>query len=1002
VDLAAVFDSLCSPILVLDREGIIRGLNRAACNLAKSTSEEILGRPVSELATGHMWAELAEQARLVQHLSYPIVCEMVDEASATVWEFRVSLTADDLTEQHIILKACDITERKQTEQAFRRQEEYLAAIRENTVGLMNRLDLQAQLRSLVSRACALTKASRGSIYLVEPSGCKMRLFVGEGLTAPPVGSSIKPSEGLPGKVWQAGGPVVINDSGGEADLLADAQCKSLRAAVGVPLKSDSCVIGVLCVATTEEGRRFSSDEVEVLNRFAELASISVDNAQMYRTVQQGMVERRHAEESRQDSVEKYKLLFQSNPLPLWVYDRETLRFLAINDAAVRQYGYSEEEFLSMTIHDLRNKGNTSALLLSFVQSISELTADNIWKHRKKDGALIDVEVTSHEIDYAGRPAILALMNNVTERRRAEEALQKREEHYRSLIENASDLILILNAHGTLSYVSPSVERSLAYASDELICRNFFEFLHPQDFSDSFSVVSHITGTPGESRAIELRMRHRQGSWRLYEAICKCVLDEAGEASVIINARDITERKVAEEQLTHNAFHDPLTNLPNRRLFMDRLGQAIIRARRREGYLYAVFFLDLDQFKLVNDSLGHNAGDELLVAISRRLQSVLREGDTIARMGGDEFAVLIEEVEGSGEILRAAERIQRELTTPFALGEQSIYTTASIGIALGSPNYDKPEEILRDADTAMYQAKKQGKSCHAVFDQRMHVEAVKMLQLRTDLRRAVENEEFHLCYQPILQLDSGKIIGFEALVRWRHPEFGMVHPDKFIRVAEESNLINELGIWVLQEACRQTREWQTSLPGIPSLYISVNLSVKQLAQPDLVEQVGRILCESGLAPECLKLEITESVFMEDPESTASVLWQLKQLGVQLQIDDFGTGYSSLSYLHKFPVDTLKVDRSFISSMNMNPKNAEIVRTIVMLAHKLGMSVTAEGIETMEQFSQLNALGCEHGQGYLFSEPVEDSLAGMLITSQQKKYVSDHMLPQMIALCSEATN
>jgi diguanylate cyclase (GGDEF)-like protein/PAS domain S-box-containing protein len=986
VDLAEVFDSLDSPVLVIDREGITRQVNQAACTLAKRARKEILGRPVGELGDGRVWAKLAEQVELVQHLSYPLVCEIADESSAMIWEFTASLTADNLTGRHIILRGRDVTGRRQMEQTLHRQAAYLVAIQETTLAIMYRHDLKVQLQTLVSRACALTEASQGHIYLVEPNGCEMRLLVVEGSPSSPPATLISPSEGLAGKVWQRGEAVVINESGGKADDLKDALCRPLRAAVGVPLKSDSCVIGVLCVATTEGDRRFGEDEVEALNRFAELASISIDNAQMYRSVQQEMIERRRAEETNQDSVEKYKLLFQSNPLPLWVYDRETLKFLAVNDAAVRQYGYSEEEFLSMTAQDLRNEGNMGALLLSFAQSTSELTADNIWKHRKKDGSMIDVEITSHEVVYAGRPAILALMNNVTERKRAEVALQKREEHYRSLIENASDLILILNAHGTLSYVSPSVERALAYSPDELICRNLFEFLHPQDFSDSFSAISCIIETPGESRVIELRMRHLQGSWRVYEAICKCVLDEHGDASAIINARDITERKAAEEQLVHNAFHDPLTSLPNRRLFLDRLNQAIIRARRRSGNLYAVFFLDLDQFKLVNDSLGHNAGDELLVAISRRLQAVLREGDTIARMGGDEFAILVEDVEGPDQIDRTAERILQELTSPFTLGAQSIYTSASIGIALGSMDYDTPEEILRNADTAMYQAKKQGKSCHAVFDQNMHVEAVKMLRLRTDLRRAVENNEFYLLYQPILQLDSRGIIGFEALVRWNHPEFGMVPPGTFIAVAEESNLINDLGAWVLREACRQTREWQAALPGISSLCISVNLSVKQLAQPDLVEQFGRILCESGLAPECLKLEITESVFMEDPESTASLLWQLKQLGVQLQIDDFGTGYSSLSYLHKFPFDSLKIDKSFVSGPNLNPKNAEIVRTIVMLAHKLGMSVTAEGIETMEQFSQLAALGCEHGQGYLLSEPVEGSLAGRLIASQHKERAS----------------
>jgi diguanylate cyclase (GGDEF)-like protein/PAS domain S-box-containing protein len=900
------------------------------------------------------------------------------------------------------MMAREITGQKQTEQALSRQREYLSALQETTVGLLNRMDMGALLETIIARVCALLRVECGYLFLVEPSGAEMRLRVSSGDFREPLETSIRPNEGLPGRVWQTGAPLAVNNDHCWPHRLRDDGKSYFQSALALPVDSDSCIIGVLGVASTEEARHFDAEEMESLNRFAQLASIILDNSQMYKSLQRGLIERTRAEEARLDSIEKYKLLFQSNPLPLMVYDRDTLSFLAVNDAATRHYGYSQEEFLKMKFNQLREKGDTSALLLRLAQSLPELTSDGAWKHRKKDGMAIDVEVTSHEIVFEGKRAILALVNDVTERKRAEDVLQRKEEHYRSLIENASDLIIILNGHGTVSYISPSIERALGYSAEDLICRNIFEFVHPEDFSTAFSAITNSIEFPGESRIIEMRIRHKEGQWRLYESIGKCVFDETGKPSVIINARDTTERKAAEEQLTHNALHDPLTDLPNRRLFMDRLEQAIKQCKQRPGYHYAVLFLDFDHFKLVNDSLGHLIGDSLLVAISRRMVSILRPGDTIARLGGDEFAILIEDIEAPEIAVQIAERVQQLLAAPFQLNGQTIYTSVSIGIAFGAPAYEKSEEIIRDADTAMYRAKAGGRSCHAVFDSAMHGQAVKQLQFRNDLRRALDQNQFILYYQPIVRLETDQIVGFEALVRWQHPEYGLVPPGEFIPVAEEMNLINELGEWVLREACRQTREWHASQPDGSPISISVNLSVKQLAQPGLVEQVEKILREYELDPQLLKLEITESLFMQEPECMALVLSRLKQLGVKLHIDDFGTGYSSLSYLHKFPVDCLKVDRSFITDLKTNPKNAQIVRTIVILAHNLGMTVVAEGIETADHLSELRSLNCEYAQGYFFSKPVEGRLAEDMLRSQQQCYRNTSAMPATVDCHSESIN
>lgn len=424
-----------------------------------------------------------------------------------------------------------------------------------------------------------------------------------------------------------------------------------------------------------------------------------------------------------------------------------------------------------------------------------------------------------------------------------------------------------------------------------------------------------------------------------------------------------------EHFRHAAFHDSLTGLPNRAMFTELLKAEIESSSRRNDHKFAVLFLDLDRFKNVNDSLGHTHGDLLLVAFAERLERTLRPVDTLARFGGDEFAILLSGMTDATDAVRVAQRIQEELSQPFVLDKNSAFATASIGIALSSSGYDRPDDILRDADIAMYRAKENGKARYELFDQGMHARAVSRLQLESDLRQAIENKEFSVYYQPIVALPTGRLAGFEALVRWNHPRRGLVHPGDFIPVAEETGLIVPIGQWVLNEACVHVRKWQLDSPSHRALSLSVNLSARQVAQPDLLDQIKEALETSKLSPHCLKLEITESVVMENAEAAALMLKQLRSLGVQLSIDDFGTGYSSLSYLHRFPLNYLKIDRSFVSRLTTDNDNA-IVRTISTLARNLGMEVIAEGIETEEQYQQLKMLGCEYGQGYLFSRPVNN--------------------------------
>ncbi len=461
------------------------------------------------------------------------------------------------------------------------------------------------------------------------------------------------------------------------------------------------------------------------------------------------------------------------------------------------------------------------------------------------------------------------------------------------------------------------------------------------------------------------MQHADGSWRAFEVIANNLLDDSAIGGIVVTYHDITEHKSFEAELRHLAFHDGLTNLPNRALAMDRLDRALTRSDRTHDSV-AVLFLDLDNFKVINDSLGHQIGDQLLLEMARRLQQCVRPEDTVARIGGDEFTIILEKVAGLGDAIHIAERIATLLHEPVRVSSHEFVTTFSIGIAM-SRGQDTSDGLLRDADLAMYRAKTSGKSKYAVFDHTMNASAMKRLEIETELRRAIEHNELRVFYQPLMVLDTGRLSEVEALVRWEHPQRGLISPADFIPIAEETGLILPIGRWVLAEACRQVRAWQIEQPSAPPIILGVNLSARQFQSPELVDDITRVLLETGLPASSLKLEITESVMMNDADTTSSTLVRLKQLGVGLAVDDFGTGYSSLAYLQRFPLDVLKIDRSFVERLGRDAEGDAIVRAIITLARNLNMSVTAEGIESPEQMARLREFGCDLGQGFLIARP-----------------------------------
>jgi len=691
------------------------------------------------------------------------------------------------------------------------------------------------------------------------------------------------------------------------------------------------------------------------------------------------VTRRKAAEGRlREAEERYRTLVERVPAMTYIHRQVPGEFSGttyVSPQVEAMLGYTQgeytadPEFWKTIIHpDDRER----VLTTDEQTSQSGEPFDLEFRMVAKDGRVVWLRESGTLVrDEGGEGQVWhGVLFDITELKRVEGELREAEERYRTLVERIPAVTFVDRAEGRGApiYVSPQVEGMLGYTPEEWMeGRLWRERLHPDDRERVLASDERFEADGGAVDE-EYRLLAKYGSvvWVREETVL--VRGEGGEPLYVQGIlTDVTEKKEAAERLEHQALHDHLTGLPNRRLFVDRLEQALRRTRRRKGGKVAVMFMDLDGFKVVNDSLGHDTGDRLLVEVAERLGGCLRPEDTLARFGGDEFVVLIEGAGASDAAVRVAERIVEELREPFTLDARELYVAASIGVGLGDDSTKSPEKLLREADTAMYRSKEVG-GTYEVFDVAMHGRAVDRLELENDLRRAIEEDEFVVHYQPIVSLQTGQLWGVEALVRWEHPERGLLNPDEFVPVAEESGLVVPMGELVLEEACRRAAQWQKKFPRTPPLAVSVNLSGRQLRRPDLHEVIGRALEETGLSASSLGLDITETVYIGTLDANTAALDRLRALGIRISLDDFGSGYSSLSYLKRLPADILKVDKSFTRGLGLEAEDTAIVQTIVDLAHILGMEVVAEGVEIEEQETLLKEMGCDFGQGFLFSKPL----------------------------------
>ncbi|MFP5274487.1 PAS domain S-box protein [Coleofasciculus sp.] len=699
-------------------------------------------------------------------------------------------------------------------------------------------------------------------------------------------------------------------------------------------------------------------------------------------IQSDITQRKQAEEALRQSEEKLESILSSLDDVVWSASLENQQFIYLNPATERVYGRPVSDFVAhpslwqFVVHpDDRQRVEMASQTMMHKGS-----KDLEYRVVRPDGEVRWLRDRARLIyDQRGTAIRMdGIATDITKRKQAEAALLKSEEQFRLTFELAPIGMAMTSLDGKFLKVNQALCEALGYTAQELLALTFTEISHPTERTLDFT--QHQSLLRGELSHLQTERRYVSKYGRIVNAILKVVLVRDSQSQplhYISQVVDISDRKRMEEQLLHDAFHDVLTGLPNRALFMDRLEYALRRARQRWDYLCAVIVLDLDRFKVINDSLGHLVGDRLLTAIAHRLEGCLRPSDTLARLGGDEFTILLDDIPNTGAATDIAKSIHQTLASSFNLDGYEVFATASIGIALSGMGYNRAEDLLRDADTAMHRAKLQGTACYVMFDTAMSGRALAQLRLETELRWAIERQELEVYYQPIISLATGKITGFEALVRWQHPEQGMISPGAFIPLAEETGLIIPIGQWVLRTSCYQLRQWQRQFRHYPPLTMSVNLSGKQFSQANLIEQIAQIIQETEVNPSTLKLEITESGIMEHSDSAAALLERLKALNIQLYIDDFGTGYSSLSRLHQFPIDALKIDRSFVSRMGDAGENGEIVQAIVTLAHNLGMDVVAEGIETNMQLAQLRGRRCEYGQGYFFSKPLNRQAAEQLM-------------------------
>ncbi len=698
-----------------------------------------------------------------------------------------------------------------------------------------------------------------------------------------------------------------------------------------------------------------------------------------------ITEQKRAEEALRISEEKFSKAFRSSPDIVTLSTLEDGVLLDVNDTFQEATGYRREEVIGRSVFDLDlwvNPADRERLVRQLREQGSARNLELAFRIRTGE---IRIGLLSAEIiDLGGRACMLTVSNDITERKAAQRALEASEARYALAAQGANDGLWDWDLREDRVYFSGRWKAMLGYAEEDVGTspQDWLGRVHAEDADQVRAALeAHLSGKT-EHFESEHRIRCKDGSYRWVLSRGLAVRDGQGRPYRMAGSlTDISQRKAVEQKLLHEAIHDGLTGLPNRAVFMDLLARSVARSRRHPGYVFAVLFLDLDRFKVINDGLGHLVGDQLLVGLARRLEQCLRPEDTVARLGGDEFTVLLEDIHDVNDATRVAERIHQALEAPFQIAGHEVFTSASIGIALSVTGYDSPDQVLRDADTAMYRAKALGKARHEVFDRGMHARAMALLQLETDLRRALERGEFRLHYQPIVRVVGRRLVGFEALVRWQHPQRGLIPPADFVPVAEETGQMLALGEWILEQACRSAWAWGRQA-GRP-LLVTVNLSNRQFGRPDLADHIAAVLARTGLPADRLKLEITESVILEQGEAAIHSLHRLRRLGVELYIDDFGTGYSSFGALHRLPITALKIDRSFVQALDTTGDGREIVKTILSLARNLGLNVIAEGVETEAQLRRLRALRCPQAQGSWFSAPLAAEAVPELLAKERRR-------------------
>jgi diguanylate cyclase (GGDEF)-like protein/PAS domain S-box-containing protein len=751
--------------------------------------------------------------------------------------------------------------------------------------------------------------------------------------------------GLTAYVLRTGQPLLVRPEDFDG-LVAAGEVESIGFPsvdwMGAPLVTAGETWGVIGTQTYTEESRFTSQDLDVLVFVAQHVASAAEH-------------QRRAEALRQ-SEQRYRQMFENNRAVKLLIDPVSGALVDVNMAACDFYGYTREQLLSMHVFDINVAGRED-----IEQNLGRATNGERqyfqFRHRLASGALRDVEVHSGPIEVGPRQLLFSIVHDITERKRAEEMLRKQS----AAITASMDGIGILDARLEFTYVNDSLARLFGHAGYQaLVGRSLCDLYEPQEQVRFITNIVPLVQERGRWRGEATGLR-RDGTTFPQEIS----LSSIGAGGFVCIVRDITERTYAEEQIKHLAYHDALTNLPNRLLFKDRLTVALSHAQR-DGSRLAVLFLDLDRFKVINDSLGHTIGDHLLQAVASRIQACVRDSDTVARLGGDEFIVLLPRLLHADDALPVAEKIIEAIRYPFHIDARELFVTTSIGISLFPEDGTDAEALIKNADTAMYQAKEVGRDNYQLFNAKVSANALQRIALEHGLRRALANEEFEVHYQPIFDVRENKVTGMEALLRWNHPQMGSIPPSLFIPVAETTGVMIPIGSWALREACRQAREWHDA--GHRDLSLAVNLSVTQLQQVDLVQRVAATLEETGLPPHMLELEITESSAMQSPETSIKALYDLKKLGIRISLDDFGTGHSSLSYLKRFPIDTLKIDQSFVRDIATDRDTAAIVMAIIAMAHSLRLKVIAEGVEQNEQAQFLGRHECDQMQGFLLKRPI----------------------------------